>query len=874
MSGSRSSARPFETGFLRFYRHLLWLYPSEFRNEYRRELCLAFVDQWRAEPSSLGLIGVWFHSVFGILRQAPKEHYHMILHDLRYAVRVLRKDWSVTAAAIVVLALGIGATTVIFSLANGLLLRPLPYPQADRLVSVEEDSPKDATEVNHINFLNYLDLRARSQLLKDIGVYAAGSVPIRGEGPAELVEVGQMSDGVFPVLGVEPLLGRYFNRADDLPNGPKEILIGEGLWQRRYGRDPGIIGRALGVGDSRWTVIGVMPANFHFPRRAEVWLPLQIDPAKARRTDYGLRGIARLKAGVSISAAHSELESLLEQIHRENPTVNNGWFIRTKPIREEMAGTYRQAVITLLVAVGLLLLISCANVSNLLLIKASTRVREMAVRTALGASRTRLVRQLFSESLILGLAGAALGILLSLIGIPALTSLIPIDLPLWMDFSIDHRVLGFSVGICLLTILTFGVAPAVGSSRVDLSNSLKEGGRASSAGFRQKLLRNGLVIGEVALSVTLLAGAGLMIHSFLALRLQNLGFRPENILTLSIDYPDARYPDGPAARSLVQRLEQEVAAIRGVASAAFTTGIPLDDGWSRLFTIEGHPVPLQEMTSVNHIVIAPGYFRTLGVPLLQGRDFTDSDYDQPLIVIVSASFAQKYWPGESALGKRIRFGPPANNESWHTVVGVVADYKHGEFRGPDRSNVYLPYQKNIIPSSLLIRTSVDPATIVQAVRSRISTFDKDIAVGQTLTLDQIIDRISWQDRFLTVIMGVFAALALALSAVGLYAIISYTVSLSTHEIGIRMALGASAARVRSMILRQGMLLAGTGLLLGISVAMGLARLLKSQLYQVSPLDPATYIAVPVALLAIATFAAFLPTRRATSVDPVLALRHE
>ena len=870
-----SRTRASEATFRRLYQQLLCFYPAEFRNEYRRELCLAFVDRWRAEHSFFGLLFVWFHSLFGIFKQAPKEHYHMIAQDLRYAVRVLRKDWPVTLAAIAILALGIGATTVIFSLANGLLLRPLPYPQTERLVSVEEDSPKDPSETGHINFLNYLDLRARARLLDDIGVYITDSVPIRGEGPAELVEIGQMSDGVFSVLGVEPLLGRYFNRSDDLPNGPKEVLIGEALWQRRYGRDPSIIGRVLAIGDSRWTVIGVMPANFHFPRRAEVWVPLQRDPAKSRRTDYFLRGIARLKPGASIGAASAELESLLEQIHRENPTVNNGWVIQTKPVREQMAGTYRQAVITLLVAVGLLLLISCANVSNLLLIKASARAREMAVRVALGASRTRLVRQLFSESMLLGLAGTAFGVLLSLIGIPALLALIPIELPLWMDFSVDHRVLGFAVGICLVTILVFGVAPAISSSRVDLSNSLKEGGHASSASFRQKLLRHALVIGELALSVTLLAGAGLMIHSFLALRLQNLGFHPEHILTLSIDYPDARYPDGPAARSLVQRLEQEIDAIPGVASMAFTTGVPLNDGWGRLFTVEGRPVPLQEMTSINHIVIAPGYFRTLGVPVLQGRDFMDSDYDQPLIVIVSESFARKYWPNESPLGKRIRFGPPANNEPWHSVVGVVADYKHGEFRGPDRSNVYLPYQKDIeIPASLLVRTSVDPNAIAQAVRVRISSFDKDIAVGRTLTLDQIIDRISWQDRFLTVIIGVFAVLALVLSAVGLYAIISYAVSLGTHEIGIRMALGASGSRVRQMILRQGMTLAGIGLLIGMSVAVALARLLKSQLYTVSPLDPVTYVIVPVVLLVVAALAAFLPSRRATRVDPVLALRHE
>jgi predicted permease len=467
-----------------------------------------------------------------------------------------------------------------------------------------------------------------------------------------------------------------------------------------------------------------------------------------------------------------------------------------------------------------------------------------------------------------------LGTGLAYLGIPALLSLIPVELPRWMSFAPDSRVLLFTLGVSLATSLAFGLAPAFGSSGVDLTRALKEGGRVGSGGLRQKFLRNGLVVGEVALSVILLAGAGLTVRSFLALRSQNLGYQPQHVLSLEMSYPEARYPDGPKARTMVQQLTREISALPGVTAAAFSSGVPLHDGWSRIYTVEGRPRELKDMPFVNHVVVAPGYFRTLGIPLLAGRDFTEADFDQPHILIVTKAFERENWPGESAIGKHLRFGPPSRNEPWHTIVGVVADNRHEQLKTGGRTNVYLPYSAHMTPSSLLACASGDPSKIVSAIRVRMAAFDRDIAISHVFTLPQLIERASWQDRFLAVLFMAFAFLALTLAAVGLYAALSYTVLLHTREIGIRMALGASAASVQRMLMRQGVTLALAGLAIGIVAALALTRLLRSQLFEISPMDPLTYAVTPLVLMAVAALAAYAPARRATRVDPVIALRWE
>jgi putative ABC transport system permease protein len=859
---------------VRLYRGLLFLYPAEFREEYGRELCLVLLDRCREQRSRLGVLLVWIHAAFGVVAEAPKEHYHVMLQDLRHALRVMRNDAAATATAIVILALGIGSTTAVFTLVNGILVRPLPYPGSDRIVAVDEYQ-KETDSPGNVAFPNYQDLRARTRLLEDLGVFSEGLRTIRGEGDAETVPGAQISDGVFSILRVKPILGRVFTREEDVPNGPKVVVISEELWKRRYAGDPGILGRTVEIGPRRFTVIGVMPNSFHFPERAELWLPLQLSPQQSTRADYYLSAIARLRPGVSVEQASAELASLIAQINRENPVTDGGNSARAIAIRESITGKYRPAVMTLLAAVGFLLLIACANITNLLLIKASVRTREMAVRTALGASRPRLIRQLITESALYGIAGGLAGIALAYAGVPALLSLIPIELPRWMTFSIDGRVLGFALAVSVLTSLIFGVAPAFGASRVELTASLKEGGRTGSVGVRRNLLRSGLVVAEVALSLTLLAGAGLMVRSFLALRHQPLGFTPEKILTLDLAWPGDRYPRGPKARAMQANIQHELASLPGATDVAFASGVPLAGVWGRSLTVEGFPVlPLKQAPDIFHTVVSPNYFRTLGIPLIEGRDFMEADWDNPLVTIVDQSLAKRYWPNQSALGKRVRYGPPEDNEPWHTIVGVAGDVRSESLPGKNRWNVYIPFSAHFTPQAVMLRTGLDPLSLAQAVRGRIVGLDHNIAVSQIYSLEQVIDRAAWRERFFTVLFTLFSALALLLAAMGLYGVLSYAVSLRTHEIGIRVALGASARQVQAMVLRQGMLLTGLGLSCGIVAALALTRLLTSQLYHVSPSDPRTFITVTVILMCVAVVAAFIPARRATQVEPLTALREE
>jgi putative ABC transport system permease protein len=797
-----------------------------------------------------------------------------LTNDIRLALRRLLREARFSIMAIAALGLGVGATTLVFSLANGLLIRPLPYPHLDRVVAVDEYSPTDPNEEGTVNFLNYVDLRARTRLLSDIGLYDEGNIDIIGQDSAESVPGAIATDGVFSVLAVAPLLGRTLSRDDCLPNAPRVAVISREFWQEHHGRDPSALGRDVETEDHRWRIVGVMPAGFHFPGRAEIWLPLQTDPVKANRTDYSRAAIARLRPGVSLEAANAELGSLLQEIHGENPISNNNWHIRAVFLRKALAADYRNAVLSLLVAVAFLLLIACANVSYLLLVRGSARASEMAVRTAIGASRLRLIRQLAAENLVLGAAGCGLGVLLAYLGTPALLALIPIELPSWMNFSLDIRVLIFALGTAMLTVLGAGLAPMLSSTGGDLTLALREGGRSHSSSRGQKTLRRSLIVAEVALSMVLLVAAGVILQSFRNLMTQNLGYTPQNLLTLDINYPERSYPDGPKARALVDELIEKMASLPGVISVAAMTEPPLESSWTRIFTIEGHPLPLKDMPFVTHIVVTPGFFRTLQLPLLQGRDFSKGDYDAPNVLIVSQSFAERHWPHESAIGKRVRFGPPKNQEPWHTVIGVVADSKMRGLEQAATSAVYLPYNPQVTPATFLVRASADPLRLAPGLRALISGVDRSISVKDVLTLDQIRERGSWRQRFSSVLMSCFTAIALILAAVGLYAMLSYGVFLRRREIAIRMALGAPSSNVLRLVLGEGLRLVGIGLVAGAVLGVGMTRLLQSQIFQVSPMDPLAWIAAVLVLIMVAALAMFDPVRKAIRVNPVIALREQ
>jgi putative ABC transport system permease protein len=853
------------------YAALLWAYPAAFRDEYARELSLAFADRYRDARSRWEAAQVWVQAVGGILREAPREHWEETMLDMRYALRMLRKNAGASAAAIAVLGLGIGSATLVFSLANGLLLRPLPYPQADRIVAVDEYSPTDANEAGTVNFRNYVDFRERTRLLADIGVYNAGNTTILRDGAAETVRGALVNEGVFRVLGVQPVAGRLLEREDCVPGAARVAVIGEEFWKERYGADAAAVGKTLESTNASFRIVGVMPAGFHFPDRADLWFPLRTDPAAANRTDYNRRAVARLRPGATAASASAELESMLQQIHRENPAVSNGWHARAIPLRDDVTAEYRKTVMALLVAAGFLLLIACANVGHLLLVRASARRQEMAVRAAIGASRSRLARQLAAESLTLGALGGVLGMGLAYLGTPALLQLIPVELPRWMSFRVDLRVLAFAAAVAMATALTTGLAPILGSTGGDLTAALKEGGRGGSTGRRQRWMRQALVAVEAALSVALLIGAGLTLRSFRALATESLGYAPENVLSLTITYADRAYPDGPKAKALIDRLRTEIGALPGVLSAGATTGRALDANWTRIFTIEGRPVPLKDMPFVPHMAVSPGYFRTLRLPLEEGRDFTEADFDAH-VMIVSRSFARRHWPGEDAIGKRVRFGPPKSSEPWQTVVGVVADAKVRGLKETDRDAVYLAYNPDVTPNALVVRTAGDPLRMAAAVRERIAGVDRGIAVGRMLSLEQIRDQVSWRERFFAVLVTCFTGIALVLAAVGFYAVMAYAVWLERHEIGIRMALGASPWQVVRQVAGNGLRLAAVGLCGGAALGLGLTRLLQSQLYEVSAMDATAWAAAIAVFAAAAAVATVEPARRAARIDPVAALR--
>jgi putative ABC transport system permease protein len=793
-------------------------------------------------------------------------------HDLRYGARMLMKKPGFTVIAVLTLSLGIGANTAIFSVVNAVLLRPLPYQEPNRLVMVWENDTQEGNDRNPVAPANFVDWQKHNEVCAQLAYYnQPGGVTLSGDGEPERVIGMGVAPNLFSLLGIQPILGRGFLLEGGKPGAAFEVVLSFGLWQRRFGGDPGVIGKPLTFEGLTTTIVGVMPAHFRLPEEGELWWPNLDGTIATLRGRYFLRVIGRLKPGLTMAEARANFTTIARQLEQQYPETNKGRSVNVLSLEEQFVGETRRALLVLFGAVGFVLLIACANVANLLLVRATARQKEIAVRAALGAGRLRLVRQLLTESLPLALAGGSFGLLLALWGVDLLMALGPTKLPRVENVGIDARVLGFTLFMTFLTGVIFGLVPAWQTSKTNVQEALKEGGRGSADSVGRHRMRSLLVVAEIALTLVLLVGAGLMIKSFLRLHAVELGFDPGNVLTMQFSLPGVKYGESEQIRAFYRELTERIAQLPGVRSVGAISRLPLaGDRSTTSLTIEGQPVRSGEQPEVHFRVITPNYFRTMGIPLRAGRELTDSDTETSSAIMINESMARKFWPGVDAVGKRVK-----TRADWITVVGVVADARNFGLDAEARPEVYVSYLQNAQERMrLVIRTATDPLTTVPAVREVVRALDKDLAFSQVLTMTQLLDRSVSQRRLNMLLLGLFAAMALLLAAIGIYGVMSYSVSQRTHEIGVRMALGAERRHIFKLVVGQAATLALVGVGIGLAAALALTRLMSSLLFGVSATDPLTFAGVAVLLTVVALLASYLPARRAMRVDPMMALRYE
>ena len=805
-----------------------------------------------------------------------------LITDIRYGLRGLAKRPAFTAIALLTLALGIGVNSAIFSAVDSILLRPLPLNDPERLVSVWEQTPRDGIRQNQAAPANFFDLRNQNQVFEQIGAYGPDDVNLTGDGEPERLDGQVVTANVFSILGVPASLGRTFSPGEDEPGQEHVVVLSDKLWQRRFNRDPSIINRPITLNGESFIVIGVMPRGFFFPtREIELWTPWAMEPdQKAGRGDHYLTLVARLKQGTTIERANADLAGIGQRLSAEYPRTNEGLGFIAHSLHQDYVGDLRLPILILFAAVGLVLLIACANVANLLLAQATTRRKEIAIRIALGARRWTIVRQLLVESLLLATGGGLLGVLGAFWGVEALAKFLPESLSKLQNVSIDARVLLFTLGVSVLTAVVFGGVPALLASRTKPGATLSDVARDMAGGTSGRYVRRVLVVSEVALAVVLLVSAGLLIRSFQLLRQVDAGFTTENALTMRMVLPFPKYQKAEARRAFYDEVLRKIQEVPGIESAGMITFLPLSfNGMNFNFSIEGQPATSDsKLPFALWRVVSPDYFRAMGIPLRRGRyfDARDSVDAQPAVVI-NRSFAEKYWPGEEAIGKRLKVGPLDSQNAWLTVVGVVGDVRQKGLN-EQRLEFYVPYMQErrsfMAPRDLVVRTKSDPALIASAVRKAVWSVDKDQPVSNVRTLDQVFAAAISQERFQALMLGLFAALALLLACVGLYGVISYAVVQRTHEIGVRMALGAQPLDVLRLVIRQGMMLTLAGLVAGIVAGTFVTRVLSDLLFGVTPRDPLTFAGVPVLLLVVAFLACYIPARRATRIDPLTALRCE
>jgi predicted permease len=801
--------------------------------------------------------------------------------DVRFGARTLAKNPGFTAVAVIALALGIGANSAIFSVVNTVLLRPLPYKEPGRLVMVWEKGNADEFPINSTSAANFIDWRDQNQVFEGVSVMGRASFNLTGVGEPVRVDGRRVSANLFHILGVEPQLGRGFLPEEDAPGAGRVVILSHGLWQRRFGSDPGAVGTPLTMNGRSYTVVGVMSPQFEFPsRQDELWVPIAFGTQEAaNRGNNSYEVLGRLKPGVSLEQAQSEMNVITARLKRQYPDVVKSDASVVVSLHEQRVGDIKTALLVLLGAVVFVLLVACANVANLLLARAAVRRKEIALRVALGAGRLRLVRQFLTESVLLASLGGVAGLLLSFWGVNLLKAFIPENLSEAKAISVDARVLVFTLLVSLLTGLIFGLAPATQASNLDLNEMLKEGGRDSSSGKGGNRVRGLLVVMEVAVSLVLLVGAGLLINSFLRLRNLDPGFRTDNLLTMSVVLPQQKYPDHARRAAFFSELTSRVESLPGVRSAAVTNWIPLImQGDTFGVSVEGRPDPgPDKRPDVVTRVVSPGYFNTMGIQVLRGRQFDErlDRADSMPAAVVSETTARRLWPGEEPLGKRLQPGD-SDPKGWIEVVGVVKDVRQFDLTAEPRLQMYLPYVQFewFVPRQLVVKTEVEPTSLAAAVRKTVWELDKDQPVSDVRTMEDVLSDSIARQRFSTLLLGIFAALALALAAVGIYGVMSYTVAQRTREIGIRMALGAQAGSVLRLMLRQGLKLASAGVVLGLAGALLLTRLMSSMLFGVSATDPLTLVTISLVLVGVALLACYIPARRAAKVDPLSALRYQ